>query len=124
MFSELGFLFDGQVYPNNSVITLTDIGNMSSRLALLCLTDNVQCCNSSDPFSGEWYLPSGRQIPTSDTPFSSMRGYSVVSLYHNAATSPTGVFRCEVSDASGTSQSIYVGLYLEGDGKSIYVYID
>ena len=38
-----------------------------------------------------------------------------MSLYHNSGTSPTGVFHCQIPDASGTSQNIYVGIYPESD---------
>ena len=30
---------------------------------------------------------------------------------------PSGVYHCEIPDASGTSQNIYVGIYPEGDGE-------
>ena len=45
---------------------------------------------------------------------------SAVSLYRNGGTSPTGIFRCEIPDASGTSQNIYVGMYPQGDGARLY----
>ena len=46
------------------------------------------------------------------------RGPSVVRLNRrNNAMMPTGVFRCEIPDASGTNQNVYVGVYSWGIGK-------
>ena len=42
---------------------------------------------------------------------------SAVSLHRRSGTPPTGVYRCEIPDASGTSQSIYVGIYPQGTGE-------
>ena len=37
----------------------------------------------------------------------------------NNATSPTGVYRCEIPDASGTNQTLYVGIYVESGGECV-----
>ena len=37
--SDLGFYLNGQIYPNNSIVTITDIGVGDS--ALFCLSDNA-----------------------------------------------------------------------------------
>ena len=67
----------------------------------------------------EWYLPDGILLSSAGTAFSREQVSSAVSLYHNGATSPTGVFRCDVPDASGTSKSIYIGIYPPTDGKNL-----
>ena len=30
---------------------------------------------------------------------------------------PTGVFHCEIPDANGTNQNVYVGIHIEGTGE-------
>ena len=122
LFLGLGFLLTGTIYPNNSVITLNDIGNRFTdpARALFCFTPNTQCCSSN--VSGEWYLPDGTTVSSfHTTPFSRSRVPSAVSLHRDhsfgSAMPPTGVFRCEIPDASGTSQNIYVGIYPRGLGK-------
>ena len=110
------FLLAGQLYPNNSVVTQADIGDRFRGPALYCLTPSTECCSSS--VSGEWYLPDGTPVSSSTTPFSRSQVPSAVNLLRNVATPPTGVFRCEIPDASGTRQDIYVGIYPEGVGET------
>ena len=70
---------------------------------------------------GEWYFPnngSAVRVGGSRDSIYRNRGPSVVRLNRrNNATMPTGVFRCEIPDASGTSQIIYLGVYLQGEGE-------
>ena len=120
-YPDFGFLLNGQLYPNNSVVTLTDIGDIFNGPALFCLTPSTECCSATETpneatATREWYLPDGTVLPAI-TSFSREQVSSAVSLYRNGAASPTGVFRCDVPDASETSQSIYVGLYLLTDGN-------
>ena len=44
---------------------------------------------------------------------------SAVSLHRGSGTLPSGVFHCEISGASGTSQNIYVGIYPQGVGEDM-----
>ena len=115
LYLDLEFLLSGQLYPNNSVVTVTAIGSRFTGPALYCLTPNTECCSSS--VSGEWYLPDGTAVSSSTTPFSRSQVPSAVSLHRGSATPPSGVYRCEIPDASGTSQDIYVGMYPLGDGE-------
>ena len=119
------FLLDGRLYPNNSVVTLTDIGDILNGPSLFCLTPSTDCCSATATpneatVTREWYLPDGR-LPPVDTSFSREQVSSAVKLYRNGATSPTGVFRCDVPDANGTSQSIFVGIYPLTDGKPLKI---
>ena len=102
-------------------MTLTDIGDIFNGPALFCLTPSTDCCSATETpneatVTREWYLPDGR-LPPAGTSFSREQVSSAVRLYRNGATSPTGVFRCNVPDASGTSQNIFVGIYPLTDGK-------
>ena len=123
---DLGFLLDGQLYGNNSVVTVTDIGSSFFMSALFCLTPSLECCSDSETpnaasVTREWYLPDGRPV-TSDNSllFIKSRVSSAVSLHNDRFSStiaPSGVYRCEIPDTSGTSQNIYVGIYPQGDGE-------
>ena len=119
---EVGFLLGGSFYGNNSVVTISDIGEGSE--ALHCLTNKVDCCSSLEgQASGEWYFPGdGSTVGTSGGGGSIYRnrGPSVVRLNRrDNAMMPTGVFRCEIPDASGTNQNVYVGVYPGAIGKLI-----
>ena len=123
----LGFLLDGQLYHNNSIVTMTDIGSSFFMSALFCLTPSLECCSDSETpnaanVTREWYLPDGRPVSSDNSSFVSSQVSSAVSLHHypsNFDTPPSGIFRCEIPDGSGTSQNIYVGIYPQGDGENI-----
>ena len=107
----------GVHYANNSEVLLTDIGEGGN--ALLCLTNNTQCCRGTDnPHGaglGEWYFPNG-STPRGHAFGNRIyrnRGPGVVQLNRkNDAQSPTGVYRCEIPDASGTKRNINLNLTL------------
>ena len=69
----------------------------------------------------QWYFPVNNSAIQSGSSGSSLyrnRGPSAVRLNRrHQVTAPSGVYRCEIPDASGTSQSIYVGIYPQGDGE-------
>ena len=60
----MGFLFHGEVYGNNSIVSLRDIGE--GRRALLCITNETGCCRHYDyyiPFRmRDWYFPNGSAV--------------------------------------------------------------
>ena len=121
---DLGFLLDGQLYRNNSVVTVTDIGG-SIGLGIYCLTPSLECCSDSGTpnaasVTREWYLPDGTPVTSDNSPFIKSRVSSAVSLHRDlfsSNTAPSGVYRCEIPDASGTNQNIYVGIYPQGNGE-------
>ena len=121
---DLGFLLDGQLYPNNSVVTVTDIGSIFMS-ALFCLTTRLECCSESETpnaasVTREWYLPDGRPVTSASSPFIKSRVSSAVSLHRDLfsfITAPRGIYHCEIPDANGTSQDIYVGIYPQGYGE-------
>ena len=118
--TEIAIFLDGNLYRNNSLVNISDIGSTNSE-ALLCLTNNKECCPTNGARE-EWYTPTGTPVGDSDIDADFLRnsGHSVVYLLRlNNATSPTGVFRCEIPDNSGTSQNIYVGIYPLGEGAPI-----
>ena len=123
-FTDFGFLLNGRLYPNNSVVTLSDISDsffFGLSVTLFCLTLNTECCSASETLNGgtigEWYLPDGALLSTAGTTFTRGHVASAVSLNRHSGTSLTGVFRCDVPDGSGTSQSVYVGIYPDSEGE-------
>ena len=103
---------------------MTDIGTRIG-LGLYCLTPSLECCSDSETpnaasVTREWYLPDGRAVTSDNSPFIKTRVSSAVGLYSDPFSfniAPSGVYRCEIPDASGTSQDIYVGIYPLGDGE-------
>ena len=103
-------------YTNNSVVTITDIGTGSA--ALLCTTTNLACCLSTD--GSQWYFPDGSAVQRTGTTYYRTRTIYVgtVRLHRNPGATTTGVFHCDIPDASGDLQSIYVGIYTATTGDS------
>ena len=101
---------NGVILANNSEISITLIGEEADK-ALLCATDLYQFyheTNNTLDNIGQWYFPNGSIIETNGHIFVS-RGLDVVRLHRrNNVTMPTGMFVCEIPDANGTNQSIYI----------------
>ena len=107
---------------------LEDIGEGDN--ALLCITELTACCQP--PYTdeigavmGNWYFPNGTRVPskvvngTSEVQwdFYRTRGHSVV-LLHRRRGGENGVYRCEIPDALGVMQTIYI----EGTTGEWYIY--
>ena len=103
----------GGYFNANSNIVITDIGEDDCG-ALLCFTDLIECCRDSDTPDGEgalgqWFYPNGSIVGTRSDgrDFYIDRGLSVVRLNRRRnATSTTGLFCCEVPDATAASTMI------------------
>ncbi len=110
------------LYPNNSIVNIEDIGVGVN--ALHCITERIECCNGSDGGgSGEWYQL-GQAVPiegseaSSTANFSRTRGPSAVLLNRrNNATSPTGLYHCDVPDSGDVTRSLYIGVYGASGGE-------
>ena len=97
---------------NNSYIAIYDIG-MGDNEALLCVTDLMQCCHSKNTTVGrplgQWFYPDGRNVPiqASLSDFYRDRGHNIVRLNRrNNASSPTGLYCCEVPDSTFTTHRV------------------
>ena len=106
------------LHTNNSVVNITDIGTDSA--ALICTTTNPRCCLSTD--GSHWYFPDGSQVQRTGTTYNRTRttsefGGGTVRLNRNPGATTTGVFRCDILDASGDLQSLYVGIYNATTGE-------
>ena len=135
MSTGVGFFLNGMLYPNNSVVALTDIGEAAdiededTITALFCLTDLTACCRGADTGSdgvGEWVLagqtelvPATNAAP-SDSPFTRGRAPSAVLLNRrNTTFGPTGIFTCHIPDGSGPRMA-YIGI---GTGMSCDLHV-
>ena len=103
-------------------MTVTDIGYISS---LLCLTPSLECCSDSETpnaasVTREWYLPDGRPLTSDNSPFIKSQLSSAISLHidrFSFKSASNGVYRCEIPDADGVSQNIYIGIYTQRYGE-------
>ena len=99
----------------NSRIFITDIGEGDCG-ALFCYTDLIECCCDSDTpdgvgVLGQWLYPNGSVVGTRSDgqDFFIDRGPSVVRLNRRSssnASSTTGLFCCEIPDATSTITKI------------------
>ena len=102
---------------NNSIVDMTDIG--TGNAALACTTTYEPCCSSAN-FETQWYFPNGSQIPNNPAlPYQRNRGryLGTVILIRNSESTTTGIFHCDIPDASGVTQSLYVGIYTGATGE-------
>ena len=114
----VGLTLNSVQYTNNSVVSITDIGTGSA--ALICTTTNSGCCASGNSET-QWYFPNGSQVlPNPNMTFSRTSSTSpgAIRLNRNPEATTTGVFRCDIPDANGDLQSIYVGIYTTTTGES------
>ena len=97
------------IYTNNSAVSLSEVGE--DKNALLCKTKKEDCCGTPPNRFGEFYYPNGTKVPIAKQQqgFYRNRGNKVVRLNRrDGTTSPTGKYRCEIPDASGLMQNIYI----------------
>lgn len=90
-------------------------------MALLCFTNNLDCCDTVPNRFGLWYFPNGSEVKTNGEQHTMYRdrGPSVVRL--NLRGNPTfiaGVFHCQIPNINRKSQSIYVGIYPINEGSA------
>lgn len=96
---------------NNSVIKLDDVGQREN--GLLCVTNRLACCGTPPDRHGDFYYPNGQIVPklAASQAFWRDRGAKFVRLNRrDETTTPTGQFRCEIPDASGVLQNIFITL--------------
>ena len=108
------FELNGKVYPNNSVISLSEVGENEN--ALLCKTDLATCCATLPNRFGEFFYPNGDTVSINKAGhgFYRDRGAQEVRLNRRqGVTSPTGKFRCALPDASGTIINLFIHLLSE-----------
>ena len=90
--------------------------------ALLCVTDNTACCGRAQSpgynILGDWYYPNGTGVANygERLEFYRNRGQSVVRLNRRRG-GVTGIYRCEIPDAAGVNQAMFIGVYNASTGE-------
>ena len=104
------FEFGSRVLPNNSYIFRGDIGEGVNN-SLRCVTDYSDCCSGSGSGMGNWYDEKGMEVHQGAGGYFSdlyvTRGEGVVYLNRRIRGLP-GMWRCDIPDRTGTTQSIYI----------------
>ena len=122
----------GQTLANHSYVDLSLVGEafVSGNDSVQCTTNLDTCCGSTEgPHRGDWYSPGS----TDRLPFSHEAGdifeqrlaQRVDLRRRNSATSPVGIYRCEITtvavhdddDRSVRDAPVYVGLYTARGGR-------
>ena len=116
--------FMGAALPNHAYVDLSLVGYSGNGGEILqCHTDLSSCCSSSNGFHrGDWYFPAGNMLPLSGNSIYETRGDMHVDLHRrNSATSPSGIYRCDIPTNSvhdfgdpSVRDTVYVGLYYNG----------
>ena len=73
---------------------------------------------------GNWFFPNGTRVPSETFNYTTglrwnfyrSRGPSVVRL-HRRRDGAEGLYHCEIPDTLNITQSIYIGVYNESNGK-------
>ena len=91
------------------MVSILNIGEGDD--ALLCKTDKQDCCGTQPNRFGEFYYPHGVRVPINSAGqgFYRNRGEQLIRLNRRDDTSsPTGRYYCELPDADGVNQKIYI----------------
>ena len=121
------------VYANNSFIDINLVGEgfeepqITDGGALECHTDDTTCCRGIDnppngTGRGEWYYPNGTVVPPpgGGTGFYRTRDRMVIRLNRMGLSQgsfladSSGVYRCEIPSANGTSITRFIELIYNG----------
>ena len=116
--SKITFSLKNTTYQNNSLVALENIGEGEN--ALLCITELTACCRppytgEMEPNIGNWFFPNGTGVPDEhvnvtsglEWDFYTTRDHSMV-LMHRRRGGVNGIYRCEIRDALGAIQTIYI----------------
>ena len=120
--------FMGQTLANHSYVDLSLVGdNRSGSDSVQCHTDLTTCCSGAQgTHRGDWYFPNGTRLPFAGGGdiIESRVAQRVDLRRSNSATSPVGIYRCNiptvaVHDDNGydsIKDTVYVGLYTSNGG--------
>ena len=127
---------NGTAVPNFDLLGHSDIDTSDDLEVvggnLVCRTDNTSCCRGGDNLNGggfgSWYYPGGDMVVfpfvmplPAGVIYRQSRLTQTIRLYRDNSAIITatanGIYRCEVADQNGVTQTRYVGLYTEGAGE-------
>ena len=118
----------GQTLANHSYVDLSLVGDdYSGSNGVICHTDLSTCCSiDQGVHRGDWYFPEGDRLPFSGRGdiHEARDGQRVELRRQNRATSPVGVYRCDIptvavhdDDDISARDIVYVGLYTTHKGN-------
>ena len=126
----------GYILPNHSYVDLTTVEEYISDSGdtVRCHTDLSTCCTGSEgDHRGDWYFPNGNALRGSGGSGDIYRSRSAQEVHlrrRNDATSPFGIYRCDIPTIAVnddvdtiTGETVYVGLYPPNEGME-YTYTD
>ena len=90
---------------------MADIGEGES--ALYCRTDRESCCGAPPYRAGQFYYPNGSLVPISGAGQGFYRDRHTQQIRLNrrqGVIAPTGMYRCEIPDASGVTWRLLANL--------------
>ena len=106
------FELNGKVYFNNSLVSISDIGE--GYQALLCKTNKVDCCAEPPNRFGEFYYPDGKRVSIAKegNDFYRNRGKQQIrlNLRRPGTAGHTGEYRCAIPDSSDVVKNVYITL--------------
>ena len=120
--------FMGQALVNHSYVDLSLVGDhYDGGDGIQCHTDLRTCCTGTQGvYRGDWYFPNGIRLPfpTGYVYIYENREAERVGIHRrNSATSPTGLYRCNIptndvhdDDDISVRATVYVGLYTASGG--------
>ena len=118
--------FMGQTLANHSYVDLSLVGyDYDGSDSVQCHTDLGTCCsNTEGHHRGDWYFPTVTRLQFSGDVSEARSAQRVDLRRRNSATSPVGIYRCDVPtvavhDDNGynsTKDTVYVGLYASSGG--------
>ena len=127
--------FMGVNLPNHAYVDLTAMGVDTSDPGntVRCHTDLNTCCHGfQGVHRGDWYFPNGSVLVGAGGggDIYRSRGAQVVHLRRrNNATSPSGIYRCDIETVAVnddvntiTGETVYVGLYPPSGGILLYIF--
>ena len=114
--------FMGQTLANHSYVNLSLVGYYSD--SVQCHTDLRTCCSGQEGgHRGDWYFPNGTRLRFSGDIHESRGAQRVDLCRRNGATSPVGIYRCDIPTAIfhndfdiSARATVYVGLYAASGG--------
>ena len=113
MQSTVGFSLNGVTYPNGSTVMRTDIGEGDN--ALLCITDDPNCCSFIFNRAGEFYFPDGTLVPNlggiGSSGYYRNRDIQLIRLNRQSQNGViTGQFHCEIPLSTNINSILYVNI--------------
>ena len=117
--------FMGQTLANHSYVDLSEVGD-NDYDSVWCHTDLSTCCSGTQGrHRGDWYFPNETRLPVpvqhQTLPIEESRRDQRVELHRSTATSPVGIYRCDIPTRAvhddtdrSVRDTVYVGLYISG----------